>query len=340
MAPFEISDTGKIFPYHSYIRHHSNPYRNSMDIQALLNALPQPCLLISPESQKIAYINNLATRLIGKAKEDLMDSLLADHLTAPLPKGAVNLWRKGALWLKIEEQKITLLEKDFILFTLTKVEPHINPVWIQNAVELSEVMVHRFRSTLTGIMGFADMLAMEDLNESASSDLEAMQTGLKGMREMLNELDKFRQVPKANVQSHSLFALLEATVNSYRSLGEKRIQLEDQIGANIEVMTDGDLFVEMISNLINNAIDAVKDETDEIRVTIKNPYEITIYNSGSTIKPEHIDKIFHPFFTTKAQSLGLGLSRSALIAESMGMYLYLKINNKQEGVVFSIELEK
>jgi C4-dicarboxylate-specific signal transduction histidine kinase len=106
----------------------------------------------------------------------------------------------------------------------------------------------------------------------------------------------------------------------------------------LQIKTDEKLFKEMLSSLIDNAIDALEEETDEIIVRIVSAHEITVTNSGLPIKAKEVRKIFHPFFTTKAQSLGLGLSRAALIAESMGMYLYLKMNNKQDGVVFSIEL--
>lgn len=309
-----------------------------MDIQALLNALPQACVLVSPNELKILYANNHSTRLLAVDLDALVGSHLADHMSPPLQKGAVNLWRKGSLWLKIEEQKLELGEEVYLLFTLTKVEPHIDPTWIQNAVELSEVMVHRFRSTLTGIMGFADLLEMEELSESALEDLNAMQTGLRAMRDMLDELDRFRQIPSSNMREYSLFDLLQEVVHSYRNLGEKRIKLLDHSNGLLQIKTDEKLFKEMLSNLIDNAIDALEEETDEIVVSIQNANELTVANSGLPIKPLEVSKIFHPFFTTKAQSLGLGLSRAALIAESMGMYLYLKMNNKQDGVVFSIEL--
>lgn len=85
----------------------------------------------------------------------------------------------------------------------------------------------------------------------------------------------------------------------------------------------------MITNLINNAYDAVKmSQTKWIEVNIEesdNKLIINILDSGPGIDPKIVSKIMDPFFTTKdvGKGTGLGLSISASIIELHGGRLYL-----------------
>jgi signal transduction histidine kinase len=69
-----------------------------------------------------------------------------------------------------------------------------------------------------------------------------------------------------------------------------------------------------VVNLINNALDAVKERQDErlIKLSIENTRQnrvwICISNNGPSIPAEVQDKIFVPFFTTKEEGSGIGLS--------------------------------
>lgn len=310
-----------------------------MEIPALLNALPQACLLVDPKTKRIRYANAHASALLDVTELALKDTFLADHMQMPRAGQAINYWRKGPLWLHVTEEQVSLAAESYILFVLKKVDPHIDPVWTQNAVEISEVLVHRFRSTLTGVMGFADLLGMSDsLSEDDKEELDAVQTGLAAMRSLLDQLDHFRQLPQVSASSVDIHTLVHQCVLHFQQLGEKRLQFYSNLKTNVQLKTDQALLQELLSCLIENAIDAVEEETDEIHVILDEVGEIVVKNTGKLINKEDGLKIFHPFFTTKAQSLGLGLSRAALIAESLGMYLYLKTNNPIEGVQFCVEL--
>jgi C4-dicarboxylate-specific signal transduction histidine kinase len=109
---------------------------------------------------------------------------------------------------------------------------------------------------------------------------------------------------------------------------------------DLMITADPDLIDQVLINLLLNAIDAVKEvENPKIYVfaTINstNRVIIDIQDNGSGIKPDIMDKIFMPFFTSKKHGNGIGLSLSRQI-----MHLHkgsiLVRSKPEEGTVFTL----
>ena len=104
-----------------------------------------------------------------------------------------------------------------------------------------------------------------------------------------------------------------------------RTALADDLPA---VLGDRVLLQQVMLNLTMNAIDAMRAFTGRPRELIirsaKNREHvlIQIQDSGKGIGSEQLDRIFEPFFTTKPQGIGLGLSISRSIIESLGGRLW------------------
>jgi len=95
------------------------------------------------------------------------------------------------------------------------------------------------------------------------------------------------------------------------------------------IVLDPDKLGQMMLNLVQNALHAVGDEGEVlIRTSMGtltappnrgNPaFVVSIKDSGDGIAPEHLEKLFIPFFTTKREGTGLGLAICRRMVEAHG----------------------
>jgi C4-dicarboxylate-specific signal transduction histidine kinase len=104
-----------------------------------------------------------------------------------------------------------------------------------------------------------------------------------------------------------------------------RTALADDLPA---VLGDRVLLQQVMLNLTTNAIDSMRAVSGQPRELIIRTSEkqdhvlVQMQDSGKGIGSEQLDRIFEPFFTTKPQGIGLGLSISRSIIESLGGRLW------------------
>jgi len=120
-----------------------------------------------------------------------------------------------------------------------------------------------------------------------------------------------------------------------------RVRMHFDPGAD-RVLADRVQVQQVVLNLIRNAIEAmVGSERRELIVSTRgvadDMVEVAVADSGSGIAPETADQLFQPFFTTKRQGMGVGLSISRTIIEAHGGRIWAE-PNRGGGTVFRFTL--
>ena len=127
-------------------------------------------------------------------------------------------------------------------------------------------------------------------------------------------------------------------------LKSDQIKLEIVVEKTLtEIYADKNLMNQVIVNLISNAIDALLQIEEHRKITIElsanrdNRVIIKISNNGPSIPEDIQEKIFIPFYTTKENGSGIGLSLSRQIMRSLKGSISL-VSNEQEDTVFILEI--
>lgn len=166
---------------------------------------------------------------------------------------------------------------------------------------------------------------------------------------MSQTIEDFRNFVKPN-QTNSLFDLNEPVEQSLLLLNvmfeSRRISIDVEYSDNVlNIYGSSSELKQVVINLLNNARDALVERNISnpsiiIRVFGDDMYgAITIQDNGGGISPEHIERIFEPYFTTKEEGKGSGIGlymSYAIIRTKMGGIL--EVTNVEDGTLFTIML--
>jgi PAS domain S-box-containing protein len=122
------------------------------------------------------------------------------------------------------------------------------------------------------------------------------------------------------------------------------VAIRTELAADLpKAMADRVQLQQVLTNLMLNGIEAMKDVDAERELTIESGRGenshvlISVSDTGMGLDPQHADKIFNPFFTTKPEGTGMGLAISRSIVESHGGRLWATANSGR-GTTFHFTL--
>lgn len=210
---------------------------------------------------------------------------------------------------------------------------------------------HELKTPIFLIQGYAD-----GLKSNVASDEEKRNFYCDVIMEETEKMDKLVKdllnlsyiesgIFRIDKIDFSLDLLLEDIITKYAPvIKEKEIRLEADMEESIEVYADRSRIEQVISNLMNNAIDHV-EASKEIRLSVKSAEDkirVSVFNTGQPIPIEALDKIWSSFYKidqSRARDLGgtgLGLSIVRAIQEAHGDGY--GVSNTEGGVEFWFEI--
>ncbi|MDO9223058.1 MAG: PAS domain S-box protein [Caulobacter sp.] len=139
-------------------------------------------------------------------------------------------------------------------------------------------------------------------------------------------------------------AIEEAGVLALIGAAERGVRVRYRIEKGVDlVLADKVQIQQVLVNLMRNAIEAMQiSDSREMSVGASvgrdGMIEVSIADSGPGISPEIAERLFQPFFTTKAQGMGVGLSISRTIVEAHGGRIWVESNSKG-GATFRFTLK-
>jgi hypothetical protein len=189
--------------------------------------------------------------------------------------------------------------------------------------ELAAGLAHEIRNPLAGIAGVLDIVSRDLPENSVARDVihDAKQEAMQINRILTELLDTARPKPPQFRVLDIVGTAEHAVVFARQQAVTKRINIEFEVKDPLPpVEHDPNQINQVLLNLLLNAIQSM-DKAGTIRVSLQPADEtvaIMVTDEGKGIAPENLPNIFRPFFTTKGQGTGLGLSLARRMVESHG----------------------
>jgi nitrogen fixation/metabolism regulation signal transduction histidine kinase len=262
------------------------------------------------------------------------------------------------LQLSMTATEFRMQGAELTLVSMQNISSELDEKEIESWQKMIRVLTHEIMNSITPITSLAstvhDMtvrredgrislkkLDEEDI-ESVDSALTTIQNRSQGLLNFVEVYRDLTRIPKPNFRYFRVKDLLDrCSLLLKAKMEELHIECSGKVfPSDLMITADPDLIDQVIINLMLNAIDAVK-EVENPRITVyatlngANRVIIDFQDNGTGIKPDILDKIFMPFFTSKKHGNGIGLSLSRQI-----MHLHkgsiLVRSKPDEGTIFTL----
>src|SRR5579885_81004 len=186
--------------------------------------------------------------------------------------------------------------------------------------EMATGLAHEIRNPLAGIAGVIEIIGRDLPSSSpARAVVKDVRQELNRINHIVTDLLQTARPHPPKVRKSDLNTTVEHAVMLGRQQGlSKNVEIALHKDPTLpEVEHDSDQIHQVLLNLLLNSIQAI-DRDGKVAVTVErreNFAMIEVADNGRGIPPENLPNIFRPFFTTKGDGTGLGLSLARRIIE-------------------------
>ena len=220
-------------------------------------------------------------------------------------------------------------------------------------------IAHEFNNVLGIMIGNAEMCLDEVQKKSSAYEFlrEVLTAGFRA-KDVVKQLLSFSYNVENQKEPLNLVDIVRSIIKLLRASSSTDIDfVENIVGAPRRIMADQGQMRQILINLAANATYAMSDKGGSLTIGLKDiNYEarqsnaagvaplgpqvrITVEDTGQGISPEHMDKIFDPYFTTKEDAMGAGMGLSVVhgIVTNHGGVIRVK-SIKGKGTVIEVDL--
>ncbi len=217
--------------------------------------------------------------------------------------------------------------------------------------ELSSTLAHELSQPLAGIANYAQSLLRrlqagrltDAAVQEASENILTLSDSAAGI---LKRIKGFARKRPGSRESLELRRMVEETIQLFQGMQRVAPQIEviDHLSAQRRVEIDALQIQQILMNFFKNAQDAMRAlpiEQQRIQVTLNEDGRwvwLHVRDFGPGMDAQALEYLFEPFYTTKEDGLGLGLSICKGIAEAHGGQLLGRAAPEGPGMIFSLSL--
>ena len=297
---------------------------------------------------RVAYCNNMALGLLGIAtfghirqlravSESLYESF--QTIADGNEERASYYNESGKMTISLTASEATIGKETVRIIAFNDISNEIAENEQQSWAKLIRVLTHEIMNTVTPISSLSEtLLSFDGLNDDLKNGLSTISQSSKGL---IKFVDSYRNLTRVAAPVRKAFY--------FKELAERVISLTREQAAmsgaictyqekseDIILYADEGQITQIIINLVKNAVQAdARNIVITAQLTLSEQTVISVTNDGLPISRESQDEIFVPFFTTKQEGTGIGLSLSRQIMRLHNGSLTLT-RSDESGTVFTL----
>jgi nitrogen fixation/metabolism regulation signal transduction histidine kinase len=308
--------------------------RAERDVQAnylevVVRHVPVPLMAVRPDGS-LRLVNNPAKRLIGVGALRHLDELAQLGSNLPSQMKSIEPGEQRLLQaqirdvpaeLRVSVSEIRLGGETERLYSIENLSGELTARESSAWRNLIRVLTHEIMNTLTPVTSLAQTCGTMIDDPGSTADLrEAIETIARRSEGLMQFVSRYREllkVPQPVPATINVRTALESVVTLMAdSLRDTDVTM-DVSPESLEVRADPNLLDQLLLNVLKNASDAMSDVAAPALLLSANMeygrVVIRISDNGPGISDSVVDQIFVPFFTTKRDGSGIGLSLSRQI---------------------------
>ncbi|MFQ5769627.1 MAG: response regulator [bacterium] len=317
---------------------------------AIINPAARTLLKLINKSSKFNFLKKLGkiriTEIVQHSQDTKQSKKPIEILTEDEPHQVISVSSSDVRGLSGEHMGYVIVLQD-----ITELYNAQEQLYLASRLasigELASGIAHEINNPLTSILGFAQLMLMDEINEETRYNLQKIYDEGLRTKGIVNNLLGFARNHKGKREIININSLINTVINLFGKQPELyNIQLILDLGENLPLIhADPGQLQQVFLNIIQNAYDVLlhSNKGSIIKITtkpVKSQYvRVEIQDDGPGMSEEVKKKIFNPFFTTKdvGQGTGLGLSICHKIIQSHGGSISVQ-SQLNKGANFVIEL--
>ncbi|MFM7431079.1 MAG: sensor histidine kinase [Flammeovirgaceae bacterium] len=313
-------------------------------LQVVVEHASAPMICFEDGNGEVYLINNAAKQLLQIPFLQKIDALtrIDNELTSLLReisdgnKKTFRLVQGGKIFfLSVSSQRIRFQQKELKLVALVDVTSELAAREAESWHKLLRVLTHEISnsaiplSTLSSHIYTMVMSARAQNRELSTEERHDVLESLKvidqrshSLKEFVQNFRSIGQIPEPRLARLSIHEVCHDAVHLLsKDLEREGIDLVLSTGKDITIYADKNLTQQVLINLLKNAVEAMNNMKGHKEIEIKVIKEgnrfvnLLIRDNGTGIDKEDLDQIFIPFYTTKKNGSGIGLSISQQIMQ-------------------------
>ena len=305
-------------------------------------------VVVIEQDGRVNYCNRTALNLLGIAtfghirqlrtvSESLYNAFLT--VTDAAEERASYYNESGKMTISLTASAATIGKMEVRVVAFNDISSEIAENEQESWSKLIRVLTHEIMNTVTPIASLSEtLLTFEGVNEEVRTGLDTISQSSRGLIKFVDSYRNLTRVAPPVKKAFYFKELAERVINLTREQalmsGVQCSYVEKS--EDIILYADEGQITQILINLVKNAIQADAKKVEiTAEINLSEHIIINVFNDGSPISKESQEEIFVPFFTTKQEGTGIGLSLSRQIMRLHNGTLALT-RSDDKGTVFTL----